>query len=285
VLAELVLDAALRFLKAEVPRWARENHCYSCHNNGDAARALYLARQRGYPVDTEILKGTTEWLGQPAQWSQVRGAPAAVSANLARIQFATALAEAYRAGVKRDREVVASAARELRSAQAVDGSFPVQSGGMPGAPATYGTALATVLARNSLAAFDAKENARAIANADAWIAAAQPASLTDAAALLWGSAARNDCRERLLAAQTSDGGWGPQPKLPAEAFDTALALLALSSADGPASALDRGRAFLIRLQDGEGAWPETTRPSGGISYAERLSTAGWVTYALLTTAR
>jgi len=281
----MVLDAALRFLTAEVPRWRRENHCYSCHNNGDAARALYLARQRGYPIDSEVLEGTTAWLGQPAQWSQVRGAPAAVSANLARIQFATALAEAYRAGVNRDGRVVASAGRELRSAQTADGSFPVEAGGMPGAPATYGTALATVLARNSLIAFGAKENARAIASADRWIATAQPASLTDAAALLWGSTARNDCRERLLGAQTSDGGWGPQPKLPAEAFDTALAILALSHANVSGSVLERGRAFLIRLQDGEGAWPETTRPAGGISYAERLSTAGWVTYALLMTAR
>ena len=88
-----------------------------------------------------------------------------------------------------------------------------------------------------------------------------------------------------MAAQTSDGGWGPQPKMPAEAFDTALALLALSQARGPAAAIERGRAFLIHIQDAEGVWPETTRPSGGISYAERLSTAGWVTYAFLMTAK
>lgn len=283
MLAELVLDAALRFLKAEVPRWQRENHCYSCHNNGDAARALYLAQARNYPVDAQVLEGTTAWLGVPLEWSQVRGAPAAVSANLARIQFAAALAEAYRAGVQRDGRVVSAAAAELRSAQSADGSFPVQSGGMSGAPATYGTALATVLARNSLAVLDPKESAGAIARADAWIATAQPGSLTDAAALLWGSPKRSDCRERLLAGQTSDGGWGPQPKLPAEAFDTALALLALSSANGPSRVMERARAFLVHLQDSEGAWPETTRPSGGISYAERLSTAGWVTYALLMT--
>ncbi len=29
---------AVAFLAREVPRWSRENHCYSCHNNGDAAR-------------------------------------------------------------------------------------------------------------------------------------------------------------------------------------------------------------------------------------------------------
>ena len=32
---------AVAFLAAEVPRWFRENKCYSCHNNGDAARACW----------------------------------------------------------------------------------------------------------------------------------------------------------------------------------------------------------------------------------------------------
>ena len=29
---------ALQFLSREVPSWSIENKCYSCHNNGDAAR-------------------------------------------------------------------------------------------------------------------------------------------------------------------------------------------------------------------------------------------------------
>ena len=41
---------AVAFLSAEVPRWSRENHCYSCHNNGDAARALYEASRAGIRV-------------------------------------------------------------------------------------------------------------------------------------------------------------------------------------------------------------------------------------------
>ena len=283
-----MLDAALRFLNAEVARWPRENQCYSCHNNGDGARALYLARRRGYAVPAAALAGSEDWLQRPSQWSRIRGAPAVGSANLARVQFAAALAEATRAGGKRDPEVLAVAARELLAAQAADGSFPVDSGGMTGAPATYGTALATVMSRDALATFDApraKRYAAAVQRADAWIARTQPDSLTDAAALLWGKPDRSDCRDRLLSAQTSDGGWGPQPKMPAEAFDTALVLLALHNAGGPAGVIDRGRAFLIRLQDADGGWPETTRPSRGTSYAERISTAAWVACALLETGR
>ncbi|MGH9463409.1 MAG: hypothetical protein ACRD1X_19575, partial [Vicinamibacteria bacterium] len=39
---------AVRFLAREVPRWRAEHDCYSCHNNGDAARALYLAVKENY---------------------------------------------------------------------------------------------------------------------------------------------------------------------------------------------------------------------------------------------
>jgi hypothetical protein len=47
----------------------------------------------------------------------------------------------------------------------------------------------------------------------------------------------------------------------------------------------RGRAFLIATQRDDGGWPETTRPSGGTSYAQRISTTGWATLALLATRR
>jgi hypothetical protein len=47
--------------------------------------------------------------------------------------------------------------------------------------------------------------------------------------------------------------------------------------------IGRGRAFLIATQNLDGSWPETTRPAGAESYAQRLSTTGWATLALLAT--
>jgi hypothetical protein len=70
-------------------------------------------------------------------------------------------------------------------------------------------------------------------------------------------------------------------------FDTAVVLLALSRqtpTDETRAWLRRGRAYLIAAQRADGSWPETTRPSGADSYAQRLSTAGWATLALLDTA-
>src|SRR5437879_5357235 len=56
---------ALAYLAQEVPHWARENKCYSCHNNGDAARALYTAVQLSYPVPPKALADTSRWLERP----------------------------------------------------------------------------------------------------------------------------------------------------------------------------------------------------------------------------
>jgi hypothetical protein len=47
--------------------------------------------------------------------------------------------------------------------------------------------------------------------------------------------------------------------------------------------IQRGRAYLLSSQQGDGSWPETTRPRGAESYAQRLSTTGWATLALLAT--
>jgi hypothetical protein len=278
MLAELFLQTALTFLSREVPRWPQENHCYSCHNNGDAARALYSAQRRGYPVPDAALSDTTAFLMTPARWDEIHGAPAASDKKLARIQFGAALAEAYHSGVIRDDGALRAAAESLVKLQDPDGSWHVDTGGLPGAPATYGTTLATYMTRRTLVVAGRMQYAEPIGKATLWLEAAKPASVLDAAALLLASPGRTDCRKFLRNAQTSDGGWGAQPKMPAEVFDTAMVLMAL---DAPASAIERGRAWLLKMQDKDGGWPETTRPSGSHSYAERISTTGWVVYALL----
>jgi len=63
-------------------------------------------------------------------------------------------------------------------------------------------------------------------------------------------------------------------------------LLALNPAREHAAVaklIKQGRAYLEATQNADGSWPETTRPARGESYAQRLSTAGWATLALLET--
>jgi squalene cyclase len=160
---------------------------------------------------------------------------------------------------------------------------------MPGAPATYGIALATYLARRTLEISDPRRFRQSIARANRWFESAAPGNLLDRAAMLLAMphspAVQAKCLDPLLNAQNSDGGWGPQFHMPSEDFDTAIVVLALGAVREPglpAKAMARGREFLVSRQLPTGGWLETTRPSGQQSYAEHISTSAWALCALLT---
>jgi hypothetical protein len=287
-------DRALGYLAREVPRWSRANKCFSCHNNGDAARALYAAVRLGRGVPPEALLDTSRWLSRPEGWDHNGGDGPSSDKRLARVQFAWALADAVRAGRVRDRGPLERAARRLADDQAADGSWPLEGNDAVGSPATYGRPLLTFAAREALRAADPARYRDAIDRADRWLLR-QPATNTPDATAVLSAAALSDrpeagaCRRRVLdvlrKGQSADGGWGPFPDAPPEPFDTAVALLALNRLPDPPpdvrAMITRGRAYLAASQNPDGSWPETTRPPGGESYAQRLSTTGWATLALL----
>jgi hypothetical protein len=276
-------ERAIAYLAREVPLWSKENGCFSCHNNGDGARALYTAVRLHKSVPPESLANSTEWLSQPAKWDSNRGNPAFSDKKLARIQFAAALAAGVEAGLISDRHVLVDAANSLLPYQEKDGSWQVDTGTALGSPVTYGATLATVLARRTLKAANDSRFAGALAKADLWLVARKPESVMDAAAILMAVTSRKDCVQLLLAAQNKDGGWGPQPMAPTEVFDTALALLGLSQAGSGQTEIAHGRSYLVQTQLPPGGWPETTRPTGAQSYAQHISTSAWATLALLAT--
>src|SRR4051794_14911419 len=126
---------AVQYLVTEVPRWQAENHCFSCHNNGDGARVLYAASKIGYKIPASALAGTTKWLLDPAKWDDSGGDPGFSDKKLARIQFAAALSEAYDGGAM-SRRALREAAASLVPYQEKDGSWQVDAGAV-GSPATY----------------------------------------------------------------------------------------------------------------------------------------------------
>ncbi len=145
-------------------------------------------------------------------------------------------------------------------------------------------------------AADAARFRPAIGRADDWLMRREIATVADAAVTLMASAAvaapssaarRRMALEWLGRAQSDDGGWGPYATSPPEPFDTAIAVLGLArsgdSSDSTRRMIARGRAFLVAGQRDDGGWTETTRPAGGTSYAQRISTTGWATLALLAT--
>jgi hypothetical protein len=289
---------AVAYLSAEVPRWRREHSCYSCHNNGDATRALIAAAVHGYRVAPAI-EDTVAWLQQPERWdaNELRGSE---DLPLARIQFASALTATTALRAPSPGALGAAAAKVITHQQP-DGSWRLSDTQLLGGATFYGTPLATAMARSSVARSDSALRGESLARADSWLRTAPVAIVLDASAVLLGlgdasDPAANRQRGRALAVlqrgQAPDGGWGPYVTSQAEPFDTALALLALAplrdagaispwSPEDIRSAITRGRAYLASTQSEDGSWPETTRPSGGESYAQRISTSAWALLALL----
>jgi len=286
---------AVEFLKREVPAWSKNNGCYSCHNNGDAARALYKASQKGHRMSTEILATTTAWLAEPQLWDKNKGEPGFSDRRLANLQFALALLTAFETGHFADKKPVHTAARKVAADQHSSGAWLIDSGTAVGSPATYGSTLATTLACRVLRVTGLEAHRNATKAAERWLLRVSINSVSAASALLLAatdnhgpaaSSRRDECLTIVERAQTQDGGWGPYADSPPEVFDTAIVLLALAATakqPGVKDRIHRGRNFLAAQQDPDGGWPATTRPSGGESYAQRLSTTGWATLALLAT--
>jgi hypothetical protein len=276
-------ERAIAYLSGEVPAWHAENRCYSCHNNGDGARALYTAVRQGRRVDASVLRDTTQWLLAPVKWEENRGDPRFSDKKLARLQFTVALASAV-ADVASARVSLHQAARELVRDQQPDGSWRVEDDAEAGSPVTWGSALATALV---IRALEGRGAEAAVSRARAWLEKQPLRFVPDAAAVLIGLGDHGSAVDFLRGARASDGGWGPAQYSPAEPFDTALALLGLSRAGNRAKVADliaEGRAWLERAQLESGGWPETTRPAGGQSYAQHVSTTAWCLMALIETA-
>ena len=233
-------DRAMAYLAREVPRWFSENGCFSGHNNGDAARALYIARQTGIAVPNEALADTHQWISRPVEWDEIKREAGFSSKSLARIQFGEALLEAISARAVTDRDLLIEAADRLLSYQQDNGSWQIDLPAEGGSPVTDGFVLATYMARRVLSA-DAGRFRSAIDRADRWLTDQEPSIMMDAATLILALHDRvsSEAERRveaslrlLLDGQSSDGGWGPYPHSPAEVFDTAISILALHTRRG-----------------------------------------------------
>jgi hypothetical protein len=248
-------------------------------------------------VPEQALADTRRWLLQPADWDQNGGDGPFSDKRLARIAFTTTLAAAVTTDWVTDRSALVQAAGRLALDQGADGSWTIEGDEAVGSPATYGRPLATLLARDSLFTADPLRFRAAIERADSWLAGRSIATVIDAAVVLLASPlvpSRREAERRaqgialLRRGQSKDGGWGPRVASPPEVFDTALVLLGLAKCDESPEIREmiaRGRGFLISEQREDGSWIETTRPPGNVSYAQRISTTGWATLALVQTRR
>ena len=286
-----VIAKGVAFLRTELPKF----------RNGDATRALLEAGARGYDLGPS-LDETLNFLKQPATWDQYKAPSGFDDKRLLRLQFASALAAAERHGKAASTDLEA-AAKLLVADQAADGSWTLDQSQSLGSPATYGAILATWSARTSLIASGMQPDNFTIVQADRWLRGLTVETVYDASTLLLaldltGDVMADGLRRTALSivrtGQTENGGWGPEATAPPQVFDTAIAVLALSALNVEPriarstfrpeellAAIARGKAFIESQQRPDGSWPETTRPAGQDSYAQRISTTGWALLALL----
>lgn len=289
------------YLTKEVPKWKAEHPCYSCHNNGDATRALLVAAAKGYDIGTS-LDDTLAFLKQPATWDQNKAPDGFDDKQLARVQFASALAVAERHGKAASTDLD-QAAKLLVADQKADGSWTLDQSQSIASPATYGTIIATWSARTTLIASGMQPDNFTIVQADRWIRGITPENVIDAAGTVLALELASDVMAEnlrrtslsiLRTGQSPAGGWGPYVTAAPQVFDTAMAVLALSMLDVEPrlarstyreeelkEAIAKGQAYLVSQQRPDGSWPETTRPADQDSYAQRISTTGWALLALL----
>lgn len=290
------------YLKVEVPKWKQEHPCYSCHNNGDATRALLVAGAKGYDIGTS-LDDTLSFLKQPSHWDQNKAPSGFDDKQLARIQFASALAVAERYGKAASTDLEA-AAKLLTADQQPDGSWKLDNSQSLGSPATYGTIIATWSARSTLISSGMQPDNFTIVQTDRWIRGVAPENVLDASATLLALELSSDvmaenlrrtCLGILREGQAPSGGWGPYVTAAPQVFDTAMAVLALNALTAEPrlarfayrpeelkETIAKAKAFIVSQQRPDGSWPETTRPANQESYAQRISTTGWALLALLT---
>lgn len=289
------IERAVAYLAAETPKWRTEHRCASCHHQGAAARALLSARAKGWLDRNAPLENSLEWFAAPEKWKDNHGDPLASDHALAELQFGASLFASAELFPQRMKAPLADLAKMLAARQDAKGQFELEhSEGLP-TPITLGPILLTGMARRVLES-QGEAYAEPARRAREWLAAQSPRNPFEASSLLLAldgvdektapkvAEVRRAARAKLLDAAHPDGGFGPYASSPAEPFDTALALLALSrdaESAQHAELIARAKEKLLTWQLDDGSFAETTRPSGGVSYAHRVATTAWALEALL----
>lgn len=290
---EKSIEKGIAYLAEATPKWQVEHRCASCHHQGSAVRALLAARAKGLLRRDEVLTTSFDWLARPEKWGENHGDPQASDQALAELQFGGSLLAAQKQFPDRFGKSLLQLAKQLEKQQGLSGEFKLTNSDGLGLPITLGSVLLTGMARD---VFETQgETYREKANlANHWLRNFRPRNTLEAASLLITLKQGEDqkpmratARRIVFESAHKGGGFGPYANSPPEVFDTALAVIALmrdEASPKKRELSEKGIKQLMEWQLEDGSWEETTRPSGGISYAHRVSTTSWAIEALLESA-
>lgn len=259
VQAREAADRALPYLEKEGAAWINDRKCLSCHFAGYMLWSFHEAAELGFNIDREKLKERTNWA---LTQRKDHGAEGASQILLARDRTDTSEETVKSLEALRDFIV---------SKQEPDG-FWKPGGQLPAQkrPLSETTQVSTMLCVLGLSSLEqpGEKAAESIQKAVSWIRSTPPNGENPAVSGEWytlrllveqkfGEPQQiGALRDKILAAQQPDGGWGWLWSDKSDAFGTGLALYALSAAGVPNTdpAVERSWKFLIQTQTEAGSW-------------------------------
>jgi N-acyl-D-amino-acid deacylase len=304
------VEKALRRVETGAASYVTNRQCFSCHHQAMAMTTLTAARQRGFEIDADKLKGQTEFTLQDIQPKAKQLAKGqglgGGSTHAGYLLFALDAV-----GHPAD-ETTTALVEYLLARQKADGSWP----GTGNRPPTEGsTFTSTALALCGLRAYSPKDDGKdavglrekidkAVEKGRDWLLNAKVTTTEDKVfhlrGLVWVGADKDaveKARAALVQEQRDDGGWAQLSDLTSDGYATGSVLVALRHAGLAAddAVYKKGVKFLVETQKEDGSWLVEKRarpvqtffdngdPHGKNQFISYVATA-WAAQALLEAA-
>lgn len=257
--ARQAAERAIPYIEKDGATWINDRKCLACHYVGYMVWSFHDAGERGFPIDKSKLAEWTDWsfnhaVGQGAEGpAQVLLARDRTDTSEKTLKLIDALRDAIIKG------------QESEGFWKPGGQLPAQK-----RPLSETTQVSTMWCLLALDSLD-PPNEKAIESRDkalTWLNKTPPNGDDAATSSEWyaarlliekkfgGPVQVEALRDRILAAQQADGGWGWLWADRSDAFGTGLSLYALTQVGVPSShpAIQQAWAFLIETQTENGSW-------------------------------
>jgi ankyrin repeat protein len=272
------LNQSLTLLQRSGTEYFKESGCNGCHHQILTAVAVRAASTAGLRIDEAVAREQmTSMKAELGSQQELLLQGIDLFGSQVLVPYLFGLAEAgYAPDATTD-----GAVADLISLQSTDGSWN-RGLAISRAPIQESNIARTAQALRAVRVYGPParqiEIANRIARSRAWLFEAKPRTADEYAMLLaglrWSGAEKERvwrAAQSLLVQQRSDGGWAGNPNLASDAFSTGEALYALRES-GCESVQDRaylrGLAFLLRTQNGDGAWYVRSRAVKFMPYFE-----------------